>query len=71
MLLPRLPQRLHHYAFVVRDQETNRQFFEDVLGLPLVATWCERVFHAGLARWLAGDHTPNNLDRAHATATRG
>ena len=27
---------------VVRDQEVNRQFFEDLLGIPLVATWCEK-----------------------------
>ena len=138
--LSRLPLRLHHYAFVVRDQEVNRRFFEDVLGLPLVATWCERVFnaevqrevaychtffgladggalaffqfadeemyerskavypqvarfqhialkvdratfdeinaerradaHGELGRWLAGNHAPNNLDRAHVTAAR-
>src|SRR5262245_15164541 len=35
------PARLHHHAFVVRDQETTRRFYEDVIGLPLVATWCE------------------------------
>ncbi len=39
--LAELPARLHHYAFVVRDQEVNRQFFEDIIGLPLIATWCE------------------------------
>jgi len=40
-LLSRLPSRLHHHAHVVRDHETNRRFFEDLLGIPLVATWCE------------------------------
>ena len=40
-LLGELPERLHHHAYVVRDQERNRQFFEDLLGIPLVATWCE------------------------------
>jgi len=35
------PQRLHHHAVVVRDQEATRRFYEDVLGMPLVATWCE------------------------------
>lgn len=35
------PSRLHHHAFVVADQEATRRFYEDVLGLPLVATWCE------------------------------
>jgi catechol 2,3-dioxygenase-like lactoylglutathione lyase family enzyme len=36
-----LPARLHHHAWVVADQQRTRQFYEDVLGLPLVATWCE------------------------------
>ena len=36
-----LPSRLHHHAWVVADQERTRQFYEDVLGFPLVATWCE------------------------------
>ena len=44
-LLKRAPERLHHYAFVVKDQEANRRFFEDVLGIPLVATWCEKGHH--------------------------
>ena len=56
-LLAQLPQRLHHYAFVVRDQEVNRRFFEDVIGLPLVATWCERVFNKDLGREVEYCHT--------------
>ncbi len=36
-----LPIRLHHNAYVTKDQEKTRQFYEDVIGLPLVATWCE------------------------------
>jgi catechol 2,3-dioxygenase-like lactoylglutathione lyase family enzyme len=55
--LPELPQRLHHYAFVVRDHEVNRQFFEDVLGLPLVATWCERTFNTEVQREVDYCHT--------------
>ena len=35
------PARLHHHAFVVADQEQTRRFYEDVIGLPLVDTWCE------------------------------
>ncbi len=35
------PLRLHHHAFVVRDQEATRRFYEEIIGLPLVATWCE------------------------------
>ena len=42
MLATHLPQRLHHHAFVVRDQEATRNFYEDVIGMPLVATWCEQ-----------------------------
>jgi catechol 2,3-dioxygenase-like lactoylglutathione lyase family enzyme len=33
--------RLHHNAYVTRDQEATRRFYEDLIGLPLVATWCE------------------------------
>ena len=42
MELQIVPRRLHHHAFVVADQERTRRFYEDVLGMPLVATWCER-----------------------------
>ena len=45
------PARLHHHAFVVADQERTRAFYEDVIGLPLVATWCE--------------HDDNNGDYCH------
>jgi glyoxylase I family protein len=37
----RTPSRLHHNAFVVKDQGATRQFYEQLLGLPLVATWTE------------------------------
>jgi catechol 2,3-dioxygenase-like lactoylglutathione lyase family enzyme len=33
--------RLHHNAYVTRDQEATRAFYEDLMGFPLVATWCE------------------------------
>jgi glyoxylase I family protein len=56
-LLAELPQRLHHHAFAVKDQEVNRQFIEDVLGIPLVATWCERMFNATLGREVDYCHT--------------
>jgi glyoxylase I family protein len=36
-----LPSRLHHNAYVTRDMEVTRHFYEDVLGFPLLATWCE------------------------------
>jgi catechol 2,3-dioxygenase-like lactoylglutathione lyase family enzyme len=55
--LSRLPDRLHHHAYVVKDQEANRRFFEDVLGLPLVATWCESHHNAWVEREVAMCHT--------------
>lgn len=36
-----LPLRLHHHAWTTRDMAATRAFYEDVLGLPLVATWSE------------------------------
>ena len=36
-----LPSRLHHTAYVARDLEKTREFYEDIIGLPLIATWCE------------------------------
>ncbi len=37
------PHRLHHAAWVTRDQEATRRFYEDIIGLPLAATWAERA----------------------------
>jgi catechol 2,3-dioxygenase-like lactoylglutathione lyase family enzyme len=37
----KLPSRLHHTAYVTRDMEATRHFYEDIIGLPLVATWSE------------------------------
>jgi len=37
------PRRLHHAAWVTRDQEATRHFYEDIIGLPLAATWAERA----------------------------
>ena len=37
----KLPSRLHHNAYVTKDMEATRKFYEDVLGIPLVATWSE------------------------------
>ncbi len=55
--LKQLPLRLHHYASVVKDQEVNRQFFEDVIGIPLVATWCERAVSGELGIEMEYSHT--------------
>lgn len=35
------PTRLHHTAYVTKSLEKTRAFYEDLIGLPLVATWCE------------------------------
>ena len=41
-MIANLPSRLHHTAYVTKDLEATRRFYEDVIGLPLVATWCEK-----------------------------
>jgi glyoxylase I family protein len=41
------PRRLHHAAWVTRDQEATRHFYEDIIGLPLVATWAEKAPSTG------------------------
>ena len=48
---------LHHHAYAVKDQEANRHFIEDMLGIPLVATWCERVFRPEVGREVDYCHT--------------
>ena len=35
------PTAQHHHAYVSADQERTRRFYEDVVGLPLVAFWIE------------------------------
>ena len=35
--------RLHHNAHVTTDMEATRKFYEDIIGFPLVATWCEKT----------------------------
>jgi glyoxylase I family protein len=66
--LSRLPLRLHHHAYVVRDQEVNRRFFEDLLGIPLVATWCEKSFSSELGREIAFCHTFFGIEDGSALA---
>lgn len=46
----RVPSRLHHTAYVTKDLEATRHFYEDILGIPLVATWCETDFLFGKDR---------------------
>ena len=37
----RLPAAYARHAYVTRDMAATRTFYEDLIGLPLVATWCE------------------------------
>ncbi|PZN34722.1 MAG: VOC family protein [Proteobacteria bacterium] len=46
----KLPSRLHHTAYVVTDLERTRKFYEDIIGLPLLATWCESDMLFGAER---------------------
>jgi glyoxylase I family protein len=55
--LKELPLRMHHHAYAVEDQEANRHFIEDILGIPLVATWCERTFRPEVGREVDYCHT--------------
>ena len=48
--MTKLPSRLHHTAYVSKNLEATRAFYEDVLGIPLVATWCETDFLFGKDR---------------------
>ena len=48
--MSKLPSRLHHTAYVSKNLEATRAFYEDVLGIPLVATWCETDFLFGKDR---------------------
>ncbi len=41
MSIKRRPGRLHHTAYVTKDLEATRAFYEDVIGLPLIATYTE------------------------------
>ena len=39
--MPTRPTRLHHNAYVTTDLRATCSFYEDLIGLPLIATWCE------------------------------
>lgn len=47
---PKIPSRLHHTAYVSKNLEATRKFYEDVIGLPLMATWCESDMLFGAER---------------------
>ncbi len=46
----KLPSRLHHTAYVSSNLEATRKFYEDVIGLPLMAAWCESDMLFGAER---------------------
>lgn len=48
-----LANRLHHTAYVTKDLEATRAFYEDVLGFPLMATYCEKDVLFGKERTYA------------------
>lgn len=39
----RANSKLHHNAYVTEDMEAVRSFYEEIIGFPLVATWCEQT----------------------------
>ena len=61
-----LPLRLHHHGWMVNDQEANRRYYEDVIGLPLIATWTEVETINGTERALS--HTFYGLADGSALA---
>ncbi len=40
---PIVKTRLHHNAHVTTDMGGVRRFYEEIIGFPLVATWCEKT----------------------------
>ena len=69
--LPSLPLRLHHHAYVVKDHEANRRFIEDLLGIPLVATWCEKSRNSETGEEIEFCHTFFGLADGSALAFFG
>jgi len=56
------PRALHHTAYVTRDQEKTRRFYEDVIGLPLMATWCESDELFGKVAYLRAHLSTGSVD---------
>ena len=52
-----IPSGLHHNAYLTKDQEANRKFYEELIGLPLVATWSETDELFGAERVIATPFT--------------
>ena len=47
---PVIKSRLHHNAQVTDDIAAVRKFYEDIIGMPMVATWCEKTMLFGKER---------------------
>lgn len=39
----KIHSRLHHNAHVTNNMPAVRRFYEEIIGYPLVATWCEKA----------------------------
>lgn len=48
--VPEVSCRLHHNAYVTKDMEAIRNFYEEIIGMPLIATWCEQTLLFGKER---------------------
>lgn len=58
-------RRFHHRAYPTADQEVTRQFMEDLLGIPLVATWTESVRNPSGSRTDASRVLPDRMEFCH------
>jgi glyoxylase I family protein len=62
--------RFQHIAHVMSPDGLRVEFTVDPPNVDEINAERRADAHGELRRWLAGDHAPNNLDRAHATAAR-
>jgi catechol 2,3-dioxygenase-like lactoylglutathione lyase family enzyme len=64
--LKRLPMRLHLHAYTTDDHESTRHFYEDIIGLPLIAMYVEREHLGG--EWVELGHAFYGLEDGSALA---
>jgi glyoxylase I family protein len=65
-LLESPPIRMHHHAYTTEDHEATRHFYEDIVGLPLVAMWVEKEHLGG--EWMELGHAFYRLGDGSALA---
>ena len=58
--MAKVPTRLHHSAVVARDLAASREFYEGIMGLPLMATWRLQALKKHRMRFEA-ERTPQAL----------